>query len=54
MMRRPKKDAQPCLDFLPSCLALTNQRYAKYEAISKVLDACPIILEPDHPEARSS
>jgi len=44
MMRRPKKDAQPCLTFLSSCLALTNQVYAKYESISKILDACPRIL----------
>ena len=43
-MFRPKKDPQHYLSFLPSDLALTNDFYAKYEAISSSLDACPKVL----------
>lgn len=45
---RSKKDSERCLTFLPSDLALTNEFYAKYEAISATLDACPQILVRVH------
>ncbi len=36
-MFRPKKDPQHYFSFLPSDLALTNNFYAKYEAMSEAL-----------------
>jgi len=47
-MSRPKKDSQRCLSFLPPSLALTSEFYARYEAISETLDACPQILNRVH------
>ncbi len=47
---RPKFDPQPELDFPVSNLALTQQYYAKYEAISKILDDNPGILALVHAE----
>jgi len=36
------------LDFLPGHLKITDEYYQKYESISKILDACPEILELVH------
>ena len=47
---RPKFDPQPELDFPVSNLALTQEFYAKYEAISKILDENPEILARVHGE----
>jgi len=47
---RPKLDPQPELDFPISNLALTQEFYAKYEAISKILDETPAILALAHGE----
>ena len=47
---RPKFDLQPELDLPVSNLALTQQYYAKYEAISKILDDNPGILAAVHAE----
>jgi hypothetical protein len=38
---RPKINLAPELDFQPSNLKITNQYYAKYEAISRILDENP-------------
>jgi len=46
-MRR-KRDTQGWLEFQPSNLKLTNEYYAKYEAISKILDETPMLLELVH------
>ncbi len=46
-MRR-KRDTQAWLDFQPSNLKLTNDHYARYEAISKILDKTPRLLELVH------
>ena len=45
---RPKINSQPELDFQPSNLKLTNGYFAKYEAISRILDANPGIIEAVH------
>ncbi len=45
---RPKIDPQPELDFCVSKLKLTREYYAKYKAISKILDANPKILDRVH------
>ena len=45
---RPKINLEPELDFRPSNLKLTNQYYAKYEAISRILDENPEIVELAH------
>ena len=45
---RKKKDAQGRLDFQPSNLKLTNEYYARYEAISEILDETPRLLELVH------
>lgn len=45
---RTKIDHQRELDFQPSNLQLTNEYYRKYEAVSKVLDENPRILELVH------
>ena len=50
MRMRPKFDPQPELDFPISNLALTQEFYAKYEAISKILDDNPEILALVHGE----
>ncbi len=45
---RPKINSQPELDFQPSNLKLTNGYFAKYEAISKILDANSAIVDAIH------
>jgi IS5 family transposase len=45
---RKKKDAQGWLEFQPSNLKLTNQYYARYEAVSKILDEAPRLLDLVH------
>ena len=45
---RMKINDQTELNFQPSNLQLTNEYYGKYEAVSKVLDANPKILELAH------
>ncbi len=45
---RPKFDAQPELEFPVSKLALTQEYYAKYQAISRILDENPEILSFAH------
>ncbi len=47
---RSKYDPQPELDFPVSNLALTQEYYAKYETISKILDENPEILSLVHRE----
>jgi len=49
---RPKLDLQPELDFPVSNLALTQEYYAKYQAISKILDDNPEILSLVHGEVK--
>jgi hypothetical protein len=46
-MRR-KRDTQGWLDFQPSNLKVTNEYYARYEAISELLDETPQLLERVH------
>jgi len=46
-MRR-KRDTQALLDFQTSNLQLTNEHYARYEAISRILDETPRLLELVH------
>lgn len=50
---RIKVNVQTEIDFQPSNLRLTNQYYAKYEAISKILDENPKIVEAVHDELKS-
>ena len=45
---RKKKDAQGWLEFQPSNLKLTNEYYARYEAISEILDDTPRLLDLVH------
>jgi len=45
---RTKRDTQAHLDFQPSNLRLTNEYFAKYEAISGVLDETPELLDLLH------
>ncbi len=45
---RCKKDRQGRLEFKPSTLKITNDHYERYEAISRVLDATPRILDLVH------
>ena len=45
---RTKRDTQGWLDFQPSNLKLTNDYFARYEAISKILDETPRLLELVH------
>ncbi len=45
---RPKINSQPELNFQPSNLKLTNGYFAKYEAISKILDANSAIVDAVH------
>lgn len=49
---RPKFEAQREIEFPTSNLNLTRQYYAKYEAISKILDANPQILDLAHRDLR--
>lgn len=50
-MRR-KRDTQGWLDFQPSTLKLTNEYFAKYEAISAWLDETPRILDLVHADTK--
>lgn len=45
---RKKKDAQGWLEFQASNLKLTNEYYARYEAISEILDETPRLLDLVH------
>jgi IS5 family transposase len=45
---RDRIQPQMTIDYKPSSLAITSQYYAKYEAISQVLDENPEILEHVH------
>lgn len=45
---RPKKNTQSELNFQPSNLEITNEYYAKYEAISAILDDNPGIVDAIH------
>jgi len=45
---RKKRDTQGWLEFQPSNLKLTNEYYARYEAISRILDKSPRLLELVH------
>ncbi len=45
---RKKRDTQGWLEFQPSNLKLTNEYYARYEAISEILDEAPRLLELVH------
>ena len=49
---RPKFEAQREFEFPTSNLKLTREYYAKYEAISKILDANPEILDLAHRDLR--
>jgi len=51
---RPKFEAQGELAFLTSNLKLTREYYAKYEAISKILDRNPEILDLAHRDLRQA
>jgi transposase, IS5 family len=51
---RKKKDAQRWLEFQPSNLKLTNEHYARYEAISEILDGTPGLLELVHADLRKA
>jgi transposase, IS5 family len=49
---RPKFEAQRELEFPTSNLKLTREYYAKYEAISRILDANPEIVDLAHRDLR--
>ncbi len=51
---RPKFEAQRQFEFPTSNLKLTREYYAKYEAISKTLDATPEIVDLAHRDLRSA
>ena len=51
---RTKKDAQSWLDFQPSNLKLTNEYYARYEAISEILDEAPRLLDLVHRDLKAA
>ena len=51
---RPKFEAQREFEFPTSNLKLTREYYAKYEAISKTLDANPEIIDRAHRDLRSA
>ena len=50
---RPKINLAPELDFQPSNLKITNQYYAKYEAISRILDENREIVDLAHGEFKA-
>lgn len=52
-MRR-KKDAQGWLEFQPSNLKLTNEYFARYEAISEILDETPQLLNLVHRDLKAA
>ena len=45
---RSKINTQSEFDFQPSNLQITNEYYAKYEAVSTILDQNPRILDAIH------
>src|SRR6266851_1493748 len=45
---RPKTNPQTELDFSPSNLQVTNEYYQKYEAVSRILDEHPKIVDLMH------
>ncbi len=49
---RPKFEAQRQFEFPTSNLKLTREYYAKYESISKILDARPEIVDLAHRDLR--
>ena len=51
---RPKFEAQREFEFPTSNLKLTREYYAKYEAISKTLDASPEIIDLAHRDLRDA
>ncbi len=51
---RPKISLQSELDFQPSNLAVTNEYYEKYEAVSTVLDANHRILDLAHEDLKEA
>jgi transposase, IS5 family len=51
---RPKFEAQREFDFPTSSLKLTREYYARYERISKILDANPEILDFAHRDLRDA
>ncbi len=51
---RPKFEAQREFEFPTSNLKLTREYYAKYEAISKILDGNPEIVDLAHRDLRSA
>jgi IS5 family transposase len=51
---RPKFEAQRQFEFPTSNLKLTREYYAKYEAISKTLDASPEIIDLAHRDLRDA
>lgn len=52
-MRR-KRDTQGWIEFQPSSLKLTNEYYARYEAISDILDETPRLLDLVHGDLRAA
>lgn len=52
-MRR-KRDTQGWLDFQPSNLRITNEYYARYEAVSRMLDGTPRILDLLHEDLEAA
>ena len=52
-MRR-KRDTQGWLEFQLSNLKLTNDHFARYEAISEILDQTPELLELVHRDLRKA
>ena len=49
---RTKMNIQPEFDFQPSNLKLTNEYYAKYEEISRILDDNPKVLDRVHKDLK--
>ena len=52
-MRR-KRDTQDWLEFQPSNLKLTNDYFGRYEAISRILDQTPRLLDLVHKDMRKA
>ncbi len=49
---REKRNSQTEFDFQPSTLTLTNEYYARYETISRILDDTPRIIELVHADLK--
>jgi transposase, IS5 family len=52
-MRR-KRDTQSWMDFQPSSLKLTNDYFSRYEAVSRILDDTPKLLDLVHGDLRKA